>query len=115
MTFMICLETDRQLGSFTTPQLLPSYRNCSQALPQTADFRASEERYLLLGTVSLKFRAKASWGSQSCFSLFSGSWQLSCSLFSIVPDKWAQVTFWENDGYSGHSFLTRCAGGWDWL
>ena len=91
---MTCLETDRQLGSFTTPQLLPSYHNHRQALPQTAGFRACEERYLLLGTVSLKFRAKASWGSQTCFSLFSGSWQLSCSLFSIVPDKWAQVTFW---------------------
>ena len=77
MKFVIRLETDKQLGSFTMPQFLPSNHNHSQVLPQTTGFRTPEEMYLLLETVSLKFRAKAQGGSQSCFSPFSGSRQAS--------------------------------------
>ena len=114
MKFVIRLETDKQLGSFTMPQFLPSNHNHSQVLPQTTGFRTPEEMYLLLETVSLKFRAKAQGGSQSCFSPFSGSRQASWSLFSITSDKWTPVTFFGVWWLLRHFCPAKSAGGWGW-
>ena len=112
---MICLETDRQLGSFTTPQLLPSYHNHSQALPQTAGFRASEE------VIFYWDQSDSSSGPKPLGALRAVSVCSRAHGSSLVHFSQSYLTnghrspFWENDGCSRHSFLPRAAGGRDWL